>query len=91
MLNFFRILFTAHNPSTLKQIQRGNYMLQTVLDFNIKEVTLEEKIFKDTRVKPSRGISMPMETLTELFYLRDFINRLTFFPGIQDSAKGGGS
>ena len=61
--------------------------------FNIKEIIVEEKFSKDALMKPPRGIlfSLLEALILHSFYLRGIVTRLTFFPGIQDSAKGGGS
>jgi len=53
---------------------------------------VEEKFFKDALLKPPRGIlfSLLEAPKFQSFYLRGIVTRLTFFPGIQDSVKGGG-
>jgi hypothetical protein len=61
--------------------------------FNIKEVMLEEKFFKNPLTKPPRGILLSLLGALKFqsFFLRGIVTRLTFFPGIQDSKNGGGS
>jgi len=46
---------------------------------------------EDAPMKPPRGILLsPLEALKfHSFHPRGVITRLTFFPGIQDSRKGG--
>jgi hypothetical protein len=54
---------------------------------------VEEKFFKNALMKPPGGILLSLlEALKfQFFHLRGTITCLTFFPGIQDSANGGGS
>jgi len=66
--------------------------LKYFIYFNIKEIIVEEKFSKDALMKPPRGIlfSLLEALILHSFYLRRIVTRLTFFPGIQDSANGGG-
>ena len=43
-------------------------------------------------MKPPRGILFSLLEASKFqpFYLRGIVSHLTFFPGIQDSANGGG-
>jgi hypothetical protein len=54
---------------------------------------VEEKFFKDAPMRPPRRILLSLLEAPKFqsFYLRGIVTRLTFFPGIQDSANGGGS
>jgi hypothetical protein len=59
--------------------------LQTVLYLNMKEITLEEKFFKDAPVKPPRGILLSLLGVLKFqsFYLRGMATYLTFSPVIR--------
>jgi hypothetical protein len=50
-----------------------------------------EKFFENALMKPPAGIPrfLPEALKFQSFHLRGIVNRLAFFPGIQDSTKGG--
>jgi len=50
-----------------------------------------EKFFENALMKPPRGILVSLLEAAKFqsFYLRGIIIRLTFYPCIQDSTKGG--
>jgi len=73
-------------------IANGKF-LQMSFYFNIKEIIVEEEFFKNVLMKPPCGILLSLLEAIKFqsFYSRGIVTRLTFFPGIQDSANGGGS
>jgi hypothetical protein len=106
MVNFLKHFFTPLENRSIYAGNGGNRKHQLLIEggvkallfltgftFNIKEVTLEEKFFKDALMRPPKGILLSLLDAPKFqsFYLRGIVSRLTFFPGFQDSKNGGGS